>query len=171
MLKSHHKRPVARTEAALIRESGLPEHCPLRDPATMAVFRDAMKAGSDLSLRTRGFLQARTQQDVAAWLGELLVHSRTVFQPWSMEILLLAGALGDVRFSQLQELLGASSRTLSSKLQALTKAGLLDRAVQPGPPLRTQYRLTRSGRAVAAAASPLLAHLHLAALQGGADGR
>lgn len=70
--------------------------------------------------------------------------------------------LGEVRFSQLEEMLGASSRTLSNKLRTLVKAGLLERRVVSGPPVRIFYVLTKSGRSTVAASSPLFAHLNLA---------
>ncbi|MCA1819711.1 MAG: winged helix-turn-helix transcriptional regulator [Halobacteriales archaeon] len=150
--------------AAVVRESALPEHCPLRDPAAMAAFRDALRSGSRLSLRTQAFLVAKGRKDTGRWMRECLRQSQLLFRPWSMEILMLTGVFGAVRFHQLEETLGMSSRTLSNKLRALTTAGLLERTVDPGPPLRTSYALSRHGRATAAAASPLLAHLNLAAI-------
>lgn len=142
----------------------LPPSCPLREPEAMAAFRQAVRSGSELSLHSQRFLAAKGPKEVGAWFGALMEHSRTVFQPWSMEVLFVAGVLGEVRFSQLEEILGASSRTLSNKLRTLTKAGLLERRVEPGPPVRVTYRLTKPGRATVAVASPLFSHLNLMAL-------
>jgi DNA-binding HxlR family transcriptional regulator len=142
----------------------LPVHCPLREPETMAAYKQAVRAGSELSLHSRKFLLGRGPDGVGIFLTRLMEVSRDVFQPWSMEILFLTGLQGEVRFSQLEEVLGASSRTLSNKLRTLTKAGLLERNVEPGPPVRITYRLTKSGRTTVAIASPLFAHLNLAAL-------
>jgi DNA-binding transcriptional ArsR family regulator len=108
----------------------------------MAAFRQAVRAGSELSLHSQRFLAAKSPKEMGAWFGALMEHSRTVFQPWSMEILFVAGVLGDVRFSQLEDVLGASSRTLSNKLRTLVTAGLLERRVEEGPPVRVAYRLT-----------------------------
>ncbi|MES2154507.1 MAG: helix-turn-helix domain-containing protein [bacterium] len=155
---------MATRTVAVVRESALPAHCPLRDPAAMASFRAALKAGSDLSLATRDFLATKPPAQTGAWMRESLRQSHLLFTPWTMEILMLVGAFGSTRFSTLQQLLGASSRTLSNKLRALTEGGFLERVVDAGPPLRTSYRLSKHGRATAAAASPLLAHLNLAAI-------
>jgi len=130
----------------------------------MAAYRAAIKAGSHLSLETQGFLQRKTKAQAGAWLRESMQQSKLLFQPWSMEILFLAGIFGAVRFSELEALLGTSSRTLSAKLRGLVAAGLLERVVEPGPPLRTSYRLSKQGRGTAAAASPLMAHLNLVAV-------
>jgi DNA-binding HxlR family transcriptional regulator len=142
----------------------LPPSCPLREPEAMAAFRQAVKSGSELSLHSQRFLAAKGPKEVGAWFGALMEHSRTVFQPWCLELLFVAGVLGEVRFSQLEDVLGASSRTLSNKLRTLTKAGLLERRVEPGPPVRISYRLTKTGRATVAVSSPLFAHLNLLAL-------
>ena len=142
----------------------LPASCPLREPDAMAAYKQAVRAGSELSLHSQRFLVARSPKEMAEWLARLMEVSRDVFQPWSMEILFVTGVQGEVRFGQLEELLGASSRTLSNKLRTLVKAGLLERRVEPGPPVRITYRLTKSGRATVALSSPLFAHLNLAAL-------
>lgn len=159
-------RESARSSAVLAAPAArsLPPSCPLREPAAMAAFRQAVKSGSELSLHSQRFLAAKKPEELGAWFGALMEHSRTVFQPWSMELLFVAGVLGEVRFSQLEGILGASSRTLSNKLRALVKAGLLERRVEAGPPVKVSYRLTKTGRATAAVSSPLFAHLNLVAL-------
>jgi DNA-binding HxlR family transcriptional regulator len=43
---------------------------------------------------------------------------------------------------------GISERMLSDRLAELSEAGLIDRAVLDGPPLRVVYQLTESGRAM-----------------------
>jgi DNA-binding HxlR family transcriptional regulator len=43
---------------------------------------------------------------------------------------------------------GISERMLSDRLTELAEAGILDRKVVPGPPLRVIYRLTDKGRAL-----------------------
>ena len=142
----------------------LPAHCPLREPEAMESFKKAVRAGSELSLHSQRFLLARGPDGVGTFLRRLMEVSGDVFQPWSMEILFLTGIQGEVRFSQLEETLGASSRTLSTKLRSLVKAGLLERRVEPGPPVRITYVLTKAGRATVAVSSPLFAHLNLVSL-------
>ena len=176
MSDAHHKAPRTMAAATVARESAstallappaarsLPASCPLREPEAMAAFKQAVRAGSELSLHSQRFLAAKSPKEVGTWFGALMEHSRAVFQPWSMELLFVAGVLGEVRFSQLEEILGASSRTLSNKLRSLTKAGLLERRVESGPPVRISYRLTKTGRTTVAISSPLFAHLNLVAL-------
>ena len=50
---------------------------------------------------------------------------------------------------------GISDSMLSERLSELTKAGLFERTVDPGPPVSVSYRLTPSGQAL----SPALAAL------------
>ena len=179
MLVVHHKGPRPMGTVTVAKESPLPDRpatrplpaprslpasCPLREPEAMAAYKQAVRAGSELSLHSQRFLVARSPKEMGEWLSRLMEVSRDVFQPWSMEILFVTGVQGEVRFGQLEELLGASSRTLSNKLRTLVKAGLLERRVEPGPPVRITYRLTKSGRATVALSSPLFAHLNLAAL-------
>jgi DNA-binding HxlR family transcriptional regulator len=84
-----------------------------------------------------------------------------------MEILYVLGLLSRSRFTQLQRLLGVSSRTLSDKLKHLREAGFIDREIFDEQPVRIEYFLTKSGRKVAALAAPLLAHLGQEALRAG----
>lgn len=179
MSEAQHKPPRTMTAAPAAKESArpaaaivlappaskaLPASCPLREPGAMDSYRQAIRAGSELSLHSQRFLAARSPEELGKWFTALMEHSKVVFQPWSMEILFVAGVLGEVRFGQLETILGASSRTLSNKLRTLTTAGLLVRRVEPGPPLRTAYALSKTGRATVAVSSPLFAHLNLVAV-------
>lgn len=133
----------------------------------MRAFREALHAGSDLSLHSRAFLAAKPAKAMGAWLLDLRRQGRVVFQPWSMEVLFVAGVRGIVRFGDVEETLGASSRTVASRLKALCAAGLLVRTIEPGPPVRVGYSLSKHGRATVAAASPLFAHLNLEGVRRG----
>ena len=54
---------------------------------------------------------------------------------------------GPMRFSELAERAkGPGDKVLSSRLKELDARGLLVRRVDPGPPVRVSYELTRSGR-------------------------
>ena len=56
---------------------------------------------------------------------------------------------GAVRFNQLlMGIPGISDRVLSERLRELEHAGVLERLVDPGPPLRVHYRLTERGLAL-----------------------
>jgi len=52
---------------------------------------------------------------------------------------------GELRFNELKESTGASSRTLSQSLDALTEAALLRRRLEEAPPVATHHSLTRKG--------------------------
>lgn len=67
-------------------------------------------------------------------------------RPWNALILnVLLG--GPFRFSELSERAkGPGDKVLSARLKDLEARGLLVRQVDPGPPVRVAYELTRSGR-------------------------
>jgi DNA-binding HxlR family transcriptional regulator len=53
------------------------------------------------------------------------------------------------RFNQLLAgIPGISDRVLTERLRELEQEGLVERLVDPGPPVRVSYRLTARGRAV-----------------------
>lgn len=54
---------------------------------------------------------------------------------------------GGKRFNELKASMnGISSKTLSKDLTALAEAGLVERIVYPGPPVKVEYSLTEMGR-------------------------
>src|SRR5215469_18828942 len=60
---------------------------------------------------------------------------------------------GAARFNQLlMGIPGISDRVLTERLRELETEGLVERLVDPGPPVRVSYRLTQRGRAL----SPVL---------------
>jgi DNA-binding HxlR family transcriptional regulator len=53
---------------------------------------------------------------------------------------------GDRRFSEIADLVpGVSDRLLAARLRELEEAGIVHREVDPGPPVRVAYTLTRAG--------------------------
>ncbi|RYZ35114.1 MAG: transcriptional regulator [Myxococcaceae bacterium] len=55
---------------------------------------------------------------------------------------------GPRRFGELTESIGGiSERVLSERLKALEAEGIIERHVDPGPPIRSEYRLTEKGQA------------------------
>jgi DNA-binding HxlR family transcriptional regulator len=68
-------------------------------------------------------------------------------RPWSGLILGLLGG-GALRFSEIEERAhGVGAKTLSARLKDLEARGLVERSVEPGPPVRVRYTLTPKGRA------------------------
>jgi DNA-binding HxlR family transcriptional regulator len=64
---------------------------------------------------------------------------------------LIIGSLlqGPTRFAEICRLVpGVSERMVSGRLNELIGAGLVDRRVIDGPPVRVEYRLTASGEAL-----------------------
>ena len=55
---------------------------------------------------------------------------------------------GPASFGDLKRGLGISDSMLSDRLAELGRAGLVDRNVEPGPPVAVSYTLTDSGRAI-----------------------
>jgi len=67
-------------------------------------------------------------------------------RPWNALILNVL-QVGPLRFSELSERTkGPGDKVLSSRLKELEVDGLLLRQVDPGPPVRVSYELTRAGR-------------------------
>lgn len=66
-------------------------------------------------------------------------------RPWNGKLLRALSA-GSLRFSALAERLAIGDRMLSCRLKELEAAGLLERAVDPGPPVRVSYALTPLGQ-------------------------
>lgn len=78
-----------------------------------------------------------------------------------MEILFVLGAHGSLRFSELERGLHISSKVLAERLKDLIEAGHIERRIEATTPVTISYRLTKTGRATAALATPLFAHLNL----------
>jgi len=67
-------------------------------------------------------------------------------RPWTALILSVLQA-GPMRFSQLAEAAhGPGDKVLSARLKELEARGLVERRVEPGPPVRVTYELTSCGR-------------------------
>jgi len=134
--------------------------CPLLDAPAQEAFRQSVKAAAAFSLQVSQFLARRAPAEQAAWVQRSLAASRPLLQPWTLEVLYAVASASTARFTSLQELLGLSSRTLATRLKDLQASGLLERRVVDATPVRTEYRLTKAGRATAALAAPLFAHLN-----------
>lgn len=66
-------------------------------------------------------------------------------KPWN-GLIIAALETGAARFSDLQERLETiGDRMLSERLKELQAAGLVERRVHAGPPVRVEYELTASG--------------------------
>jgi DNA-binding HxlR family transcriptional regulator len=82
---------------------------------------------------------------------------------------------GPAGFAELKRGLGISDSMLSDRLVELSRAGLVERTVETGPPVAVSYALTDNGRAVLPALQALTtwAHENLTAAQcaGTADRR
>lgn len=152
-------------KAALLQHIEPHQDCPILTGDARSQFSTAARSANDFSLAVYSFLQKRDRKEQAAWLKTSIGISREIFQPWTMEILYVLAVLGRVRFTELLELLGLSSRTLSDKLKSLRAAGLAQRELFDEQPVRIEYFLTKHGRKTAALASPLFAHLNMEALR------
>ena len=74
------------------------------------------------------------------------LRDSVVIRTWAAEVLLMLGD-GPKRFNpMLHGIAGVSDRILSERLRELEAAGLVDRQVLVGPPVRVIYGLTVAGR-------------------------
>lgn len=139
--------------------------CPVLDGSARDEFRDAATSANSFSDAVLKWLGKKEAKARAAWLRTCVNLSRDLLQPWTVEILFLLTVVGPVRFTDLERMLGVSSRTLSDRLKFLAQAGLVDRAVYDEHPVRIEYGTTKAGRRTASLAAPLMAHLGLEALR------
>ena len=154
---------MASTKAAVARHINPAEpvvDCPLLDREAERALKASVQTANDFSMTVLGWLRRKTPEEQAAWLTATTEAGRALFQPWCTEILFVLATLGRSRFTELQNLLGVSSRTLSDKLRALREAGFVEREVFDEQPVRIEYHLTKRGRTTAALASPLIAQLN-----------
>ena len=97
------------------------------------------------------------------WEVDAAVECFDIFSSrWTIEILAALYIAGDRRFNEMRTLLrGISSRTLSDKLSACQKNGLVDRVVEEGPPIRVTYRLTEHGKTCGRRLGVLIAYMKI----------
>jgi DNA-binding HxlR family transcriptional regulator len=94
--------------------------------------------------------QQRIQRTVAELLGLLgKTHTMAVLSAFAF-------AEGPLRFSDLETELDIAPNTLSTRLQELTDAGLLDRESYDEVPPRVEYTPTEKAQSL----FPVFAHLH-----------
>jgi len=88
-----------------------------------------------------------TAHDVRACDGALSRAFGFLGKRWNGMLLSVLGS-GPAGFAELKRGLGISDSMLSDRLAELTGAGLVERTVDPGPPLSVAYTLTDSGMAI-----------------------
>src|SRR5687767_12335605 len=91
----------------------------------------------------RGLMVRRVDSQCEAFQRAIDVLGR----PWNA-LLLNVLQSGPLRFSELADRArGPGDKVLSARLKDLEARGLVVRRVDPGPPVRVAYELTRTGRA------------------------
>ncbi len=93
-------------------------------------------------------------------MERVVANLAVFFNKWTVEIIIVLGQYGTMRFSELRvNLSGISSRTLTQRLRDLEEQGLVKRKMYDEMPVRVEYSLTRKGLDVAALALPLVLYL------------
>lgn len=83
---------------------------------------------------------------------------RLVARKYTLRIIALLDANGPMRYTELQDALGATSTsTLADHLGDLADAGLVERRSYDEVPPHVEYTLTQRGRELGASLEPLLA--------------
>lgn len=152
---------MRQTKAAVVKRSD-PKEVLQREGTKMyerynADLDAVVRSASAYSRKTVGHLRALPAHDQAAFIKGMIDEGDVLFQPWAMEILYVLGLQGRARFTELQRLLGVSSRTLSDKLQALREVGLVERQVFDEQPVRIEYYLSKRGTRTAVLGAALFA--------------
>lgn len=139
-----------------------PAGCPLQDAGIAADFAELVRHAGRFSQDIADHA-LRRGPEATEWLHHAAEQARPMLRPWVMELLFVLGAHGQARFGELESGLGISSKVLAARLKDLIESGQVEREVTATTPVTITYRLTKSGRATAALASPLFTHLNLMA--------
>lgn len=103
------------------------------------------------------------EEDVDGAIRATLKLTRTVFDPWSLEVLAATYLKKTVGIRELREAIGrGSDETLGVHVGKLVLLGLLQPEVAGEPPSRARYSLTHKGLMIARLGEPLLLYLRLA---------
>ena len=98
--------------------------------------------------------------DLGAEMDRTVETLQVFFSKWVVEIIMVLGQGGTLRFNELkQKLTGISSRTLAQRLRDLEEQGIVRREMFDEMPVRVEYTLTAKGTDVAALALPLVLYL------------
>ena len=131
----------------------------------LAELQDSIAATEDLGAKVRELFERNSGEGTfdVSWEVESAVEALEVFATrWSIEILATLYIAGERRFNELRRLLvGISSRTLSDKLTSLREAGLVERAVVEGPPVKVTYRLSGHGGRAGRLLGPLVGYMRM----------
>ena len=101
-----------------------------------------------------GGSSARTDGSGAVPTGELM---ELLTSKYAIQIVQVVGLAGTAQFSDIEAALpGASSSTVSTRLQELTAAGLLDREQFDELPPRVEYTLTSRGESLQDRLDPVI---------------
>ena len=100
--------------------------------------------------------QASDRHEVALELPEHLAWELEVLaKRWTLQLLFLL-LQRPARFSELERAVpGLTNRVMADRLRELQDAGLVDRQVDPGPPITSNYALTADGEALRPILTPL----------------
>lgn len=95
-------------------------------------------------------------------MDRVVANLQVFFNKWSVEIIIVLGQHGTLRFNELKSsLTGISGRTLTQRLRDLEEQGLVSRRMFDEMPVRVEYSLTKKGLDVAALALPLVLYLQV----------
>lgn len=104
---------------------------------------------------------------VSDLVHELILPTKVLLQRWNLHIIYMLSLTHELRFSEIQDSVhGISNRSLSQKLDAMAKAGLVTRRVSADKPPHVSYSLTEHGQTLSRLSLPLVLHLNMAELEG-----
>jgi DNA-binding HxlR family transcriptional regulator len=98
--------------------------------------------------------------DLQRDVGDTVALLQVFFSKWVVEVIIVLGQRGTLRFNELKASLpGISGRTLTQRLRDLEERGLVKRKLYDEMPVRVEYSLTKRGLDVAVLALPLVLYL------------
>jgi DNA-binding HxlR family transcriptional regulator len=120
-----------------------------RNGARSGDCRDSSVHGQQMRVGGAVARQASGRHEVALELPEHLARELEVLaKRWTLQLLFLL-LQRPARFSELERAVpGLTNRVMADRLRELQDAGLVDRQVDPGPPISSNYALTADGEAL-----------------------
>ena len=108
----------------------------------------------DVEIETEGSSEVPDNVQCLCPLGGVM---DLLSKKYAIQVVCVVGALGPVRYGEIEDAFGeVSSSTLSTRLEELVEAGLLERERYAEIPPRVEYELTEEGEELSGLLEPLL---------------
>jgi DNA-binding HxlR family transcriptional regulator len=126
----------------------VPGHAVAQVPVVREALADVTASCTRLSQEFRSLLRRQPPRNADLHIHDLTSIDRTLLHHTTLQICVLLGVHRVRRYTQLKNAMhGISTRTLSARLGALRRAGLVRRVLYDESPPRVDYSLSPNGEA------------------------